>query len=126
MRWSFNKSADAPWQNGCNEALIKRALTLAISDDILTIGELQTVVFEIANLLNERPIGIKPDSDPDLDTYLCPNDLIIGRVSSKIPSGDVDSNASPKKRLEFIQRIVSCFWWKWQIDYFPTLLISQI
>ena len=41
--WVFNKSADAPWQNGCSEALIrsvKRSLGIAIGDSKLTFGEL--------------------------------------------------------------------------------------
>lgn len=49
-------SADAPWQNGVSEALIKstkRATTAAIGESILTFSELQTVCYETANLLNE-------------------------------------------------------------------------
>lgn len=58
LQWFFS-SADAPWQNGTSEALIKsvkRAITLAIGDGTLTFSELQTVCFEAANLVNERPI----------------------------------------------------------------------
>ena len=50
--------ADAPWQNGVSEALmksVKRAITAAISDHVMTFSELQTVCFEVANLVNERP-----------------------------------------------------------------------
>ena len=47
-------------------------------------SELQTVCYETANLLNERPIGRHPTS-PD-DKYLCPNDLLLGRSTSKIPN----------------------------------------
>lgn len=63
MQWDFT-SADAPWQNGCSEALIKlikKALTVVIGDSILTFSELQTVCFEAANLVNERPIGRNPN-----------------------------------------------------------------
>ncbi|KAK4304812.1 hypothetical protein Pmani_023247 [Petrolisthes manimaculis] len=128
MEWIFNKSADAPWQNGCSEALIrliKRSLTLIIGDSVLTFGELQTVLFEVANMLNERPIGIKPCTDPDLGTYLCPNDLILGRASTRVPWGPFAMDASPKQRSKFIQRIVDGFWRKWQRDYFPTLVVRQ-
>ena len=57
--WIFT-SADPPWQNGVTEALIrsvKRAIYASIGDSILTFSELQTVLYEVANLLNERPIG---------------------------------------------------------------------
>lgn len=49
--WSFNKSADAPWQNGICEALIKtvkRLLVIADGENVLSFGELQTVMFEVA------------------------------------------------------------------------------
>lgn len=128
MTWSFNKAADAPWQNGCSEALIKvvkKSIMMSVGDSILTFGELQTVLFEVANLTNERPIGIKPGTDLDLGSYLCPNDLILGRTSIKVPSDTWTNTINPKPRLEFIQKIVENFWRRWQRDYFPTLVIRQ-
>ncbi len=59
----FTKSSDAPWQNGVSEALIKsvkRALNVSIGENMSSFAGLQTVLFEVANLLNERPIGLKP------------------------------------------------------------------
>ena len=75
FEWKFTP-ADAPWQNGISEALVKtvkRSLTLAIGESILTYSELQTVCFETANLVNERPIGRRPTS-PEDGAYLCPNE----------------------------------------------------
>ncbi|CAC5382020.1 unnamed protein product [Mytilus coruscus] len=90
----FTKAADAPWENGCSEALIKsvkKSLSLAIGQSIMTFSELQTVLFEVANILNERPIGTST-SDPNEGTYLCPNDLILGRASSNVPVGNWDES----------------------------------
>ncbi|XP_068247848.1 uncharacterized protein [Palaemon carinicauda] len=126
--WIFYKSADAPWQNGCSEALIKsvkRAVLIAIGDSKLTFGEMKTVLFEVGDLLNSTPIGIKPGSDCELGSYLCPNDLILGRASSKIQADMKFVDKKYKDRLEFMQRIVDCFWKKWQRDYFPTLMVRQ-
>jgi hypothetical protein len=56
MEWEITKSADAPWENSCSEALIKSVKTclmLAVGQSIMTFSELQTVMFEVANLLNE-------------------------------------------------------------------------
>ena len=67
LQWFFS-SADAPWQNGTSEALIKsvkRAITLAIGDGTLTFSELQTLCFEAANLVNEQPIGRHPTLPDD-------------------------------------------------------------
>ena len=88
LQWIFS-SADAPWQNGVSEALIKsikKAITIAIGENVMTFSELQTVCFEAANLVNERPIGKHPTS-PDDESYLCPNDLLLGRSTSRVPSG---------------------------------------
>ena len=87
FEWIFT-SADAPWQNGVTEALIrsvKRVINASIGDSILTFSELQRVLYEVANLLNERPIGRHPTS-PDDGAYLCPNDLLLGRATSRVPS----------------------------------------
>ncbi len=77
LKWEFTP-ADAPWQNGISEALIKsvkRPITAAIGQNIMTFSELQTVCFEVANLMNERPIGRHPTS-PEDGAYLCPNDIL--------------------------------------------------
>jgi len=44
LKWIFS-SADAPWQNGISES-VKRAITLAIGESVMTFSELQTVCFE--------------------------------------------------------------------------------
>ncbi|KAK4316629.1 hypothetical protein Pmani_012229 [Petrolisthes manimaculis] len=126
MTWKFTKSADAPWQNGCSESLIrlvKRAMNMSIGEKILQYGELQTVLFEIANLINERPIGIKPGSDINLGSYLSPNDLLLGRTNNSAPTGYMDGNSSFSKGFKYANEIVNAFWKKWMRDFFPTLAI---
>ena len=126
FQWKFTP-ADAPWQNGISEALIKtvkRALTLAIGENTLTFSELQTVCYEVANLVNERPIGRHPTS-PEDGTYLSPNDLLLGRSSSRIPSGPFKEHLTLRQRFEFVQSIINRFWKKWISDYFPSLIIRQ-
>ena len=52
--------ADAPWMNGAIEALVKTAkrnLSSAIVEQVLTFSELETVFFEINQLMNQRPLG---------------------------------------------------------------------
>ncbi|XP_068756918.1 uncharacterized protein [Montipora capricornis] len=125
FKWDF-APADTPWQNGVSEALVKsvkRAITAAISDHVMTFSELQTVCFEVANLVNERPIGRYPTS-PDDGTYLCANDLLLGRATSRVPSGPFREPSNPRQRFEFVQNVVNYFWKKWTRDYFPSLLIQ--
>ncbi|XP_033096283.1 uncharacterized protein LOC117100609 [Anneissia japonica] len=63
IKWKFS-TPDAPWQNGVAESLvkgikkgIKKAINHAIGEQILTFSELQAVMFEAANLANERTRG---------------------------------------------------------------------
>ena len=128
LTWKFTKSSDAPWENGCSESLIriiKRTLTIAIGENILTFGELQTILFEAANLLNERPIGRKPGSDPLSGSYLSPNDLLLGRTNNNPPQGQWAETSRLANRFLFLQNIVTTFWKKWYRDYFTTLLVQQ-
>ena len=121
--WSFSP-ADAPWYNGAAEALIKsvkRALSTAVGEQIMTFSEFQTYIFEAAQLVNQRPIGVNP-SNPDDGTYICPNDLILGRASPSVPQGPFKERCSQSHRLDFIQNLVNAFWKKWSRDVFPLLV----
>ncbi|VDI48048.1 Hypothetical predicted protein [Mytilus galloprovincialis] len=111
MDWVTTKSADAPWENGVSESLVKsvkKSLEVAIGTSVMTFSELQTVLFEVSNLLNERPIGTK-NSDPTEGSYLCPNDLLLGRSSIRVPNGNFNENSNYKLRWKFIQQVVQNF-----------------
>lgn len=69
MRWFYNKAGDALWYNGSCASLkrlVKKGLTRLIGESVLTFGELQTVLYKVANLISERSIGIKPGNCIDL------------------------------------------------------------
>ena len=108
MVWQTTKSADSPWENGCSEALIKsvkRCLSSSIGSNVLTFSEMQTVLYDIADLLNDRPIGLK-DNDPVQGTYLCPNEYLLGRTKFGYPGSEwmktmVIWHSSEKLRIHF-------------------------
>ena len=123
LEWNFS-TADAPWQNGTAESLIKavkRGIMVAVGEQVVSFSELQTVVFEVSNIVNERPIGVHP-KHLDGGTYLCPNDLLLGRSSNKVPAGPFEQ-CSNLKRLTFIEALADGFWKKWSRDYFSSLLV---
>lgn len=66
--WNFTKSVNAP------SKVSKENITKVIGNATLTIGELQTVMFGIANVLIERPIGMKNGSSAVQSSFLCPYD----------------------------------------------------
>ena len=123
--WSFCP-ADAPWQNGSTEALIKtikRALNTVIGSQVCSYAEFQTVVYEAAQLVNQRPIG-RQRLTPDDGTYLCPNDLILGRSTNHVPQGPFAQKNNLNQRLNFIQEIVDHFWKRWSREVFPSLVVE--
>ena len=123
MKWQFT-TPSAPHQNGCSEAMVKtvkKALKKAIGDTVLTPFELYTYLLEVANLVNQRPIGRIPN-DPDDGAYLCPNDILLGRASSTVPQGPFRRTENPRHRFEFCQKIVDSFWKKWARDVLPRLV----
>lgn len=56
-------------------------------DSTLSFAELKTVLLEVANLLNEPSIVLKPGSYENAGSYLCPNDFLLGRASNHAPVG---------------------------------------
>ena len=123
MKWQFATPA-APHQNCCAESLVKSAkiaLKIAIGEQVLTPFELYTCLLEVANLLNQRPIG-RVSNDPDDGSYLCPNDILLGRASSTVPQGPFRETNNPRHRAEFVQKIVETFWRRWTRDLFPSLV----
>ena len=112
--------------NGCAESLIrhtKRILCQRLEGIVLTFEELQTVLYEVANILNSRPLGIysKPGDDPLDGGPITPNHLLLGRASSEIPQFKYE-NVTLTRRVKFLQDIVSQFWHKWFIVAFPSLV----
>ena len=103
---------------------VKKAITVAVGESVMTLSELQTVCYEAANLVSERPISRHPTS-PEDGTYLCPNDLLLGRSTSRVPSGPFRETRNPNHRFEFVQQIVNAFWRKWIRDFFPSLIVQQ-
>ena len=95
-----------------------------IGEQVLEFSTLQTILFEAAELVNSRPIRCHP-TDPDEGVYLSPNDLLLGRSTSRAPRGPFLESSGSKRRYECIQRIIDGFWKKWNRDFFPSTLVKQ-
>ena len=61
-------------------------------------------------------------NDPDDGSYLCSNDMLLGRASSRISQGPFKETNNPRHRVEFVQKIVDSFWKRWTRDTFPSLV----
>lgn len=124
-RWVFGP-ADSPWYQGAAEALIKsakRSITAAVGKSRLSMSEILTVFTEVANLLNERPIGIRPSPEHEV-SILTPNMLLLGR-STRVNPGGYESPVSIYSRVTMVQDVVTAFWKHWTSQYAPTLLLQS-
>ena len=74
----------------------KLALKKTIGAQVLTPFELHTCLLEVANLFNQRrPIGRIPN-DPGDGSYLCPNDILLGRVLSHVTQDPFRETKNPR------------------------------
>jgi len=136
IEWT-NVMPTSQHQNGAAEILVKlvkgimASLRRSIGTAILSLNELNTLLKETANICNEHPIGIRPNSVSNTD-YLSPSTLLLGRSSSRISAGPFQSkdihNERPgamKTRFLYVPRLVDSFWNHWTKTYLPTLLVRQ-
>ena len=63
----------------------------------------------------------KPN-DPDDGAYLCQNNMLLGRASPEVPQLPFEETKNPRKRVEFVQRIVDSFRRRWSRDIFSLLV----
>ena len=122
--------ADSPWRQGKSEVsikLIKRLLKIAVGSIRLTPSELQTVLFEVADLCNNRPIGVNRSPDADgLFKVLTPNCLLMGRAVNKVPDDETIVHEMKKTdRYELILQVTRDFWSRWTSEVTPLSVIRQ-
>ena len=136
LEW-VNIMAASQHQNGMSEIMIKlskavlKSLMRSIGKQVLSLNELNTLLAETAQLINERPIGMKPNEKVD-SAYLSPNSLLLGRSSDRISSGpfwpNLENDDDPrafKTRFQLVQSIAEQFWRVWVKLYFPSLIIRH-
>ena len=123
--WIFSEKG-CPWRNGSAEATVKLAKeTLAHqlqSHQSLDWSELDSLFCQVANIINNRPIGVFC-AEEDYH-QICPNDLLLGRTHHL--SGECalpeDDEADPKVILSDRELLVKRWWKDWERKVFPTLL----
>ena len=125
MEWVVG-TPDSPWRQGAVEALVKsakRAIKFAIGNNRISVPEFLTVCTEAANLINERPLGLLPSIDSDINV-LTPNCLLLGRACADNPGGWSETDESVRRRCDLVADISHQFWNKW-IELFAPSLVFQ-
>ena len=103
---------------------MKILIKLSVGDSRLTPVELQTILIEIANSCNERPIGLsKPREDGSLIT---PNHWLLGRSNNVLPDDSEMVTSLPMSpRYRLVHHITTMFWQKWSSEVAPGLVVRQ-
>ena len=119
----FSGPADSPWYQGAAESLIKStklSLKFSTGKSRLSPFELLTALYEIANVLNERPLGYFTPVSDDLQV-ITPNSLLLGRTLCANP-GEFQQSSSLLDRVVMVKDTVDLFWKHWSDNYAPTLI----
>jgi len=128
IEWFFSP-AKAPHMNGAVErmvGLVKKAMkgiqkyldrTKTLYDDF----GLKSVICEIMNMINSRPIEILPP-DEDQNTFLTPNLFLIGRQNAQSVPIETDAPIPLTQQWKDIKIISNIIWDKWLKCFFPIML----
>ena len=128
FKWNISP-ANSPWRQGKAErriGVVKRLLKVSLGDTCLSPLEFQTTLMEIANICNERPIGLsKPRADGSY-SVITPNQLLLGRSSNILPDDtDLCSDLPVAARYRLVNHVTTVFWQKWCSEVAPRSIFRQ-
>ena len=123
IRWKFN-IPNAPWMGGFFERMVKsvkRCLRKMLLNTRLNYEEMLTVLREIENVLNNRPLTFVYNDD--LVETLTPNKLLYGRNIETVVTNQNESieEVDVTKRITYVRNIVDHFWSRWRNEYLREL-----
>ena len=130
IKWHF-QPARTPHFGAAHEALVrctKRALYSALDAEKKglrwpTEDTLRTLLFEVAGLLNERPLTYA-SSDPRDLWPLTPNDFLNRPPTADAPLGDF-RRSSPQERYRYVKHMTNMFWDLWEGPYLQSLVARK-
>ena len=118
----------APWWGGFWERLVgmvKSCLKKSIGRKKLSFTELLTVLFEVENVLNNRPLCVVYDDD--MSDVLTPNCLLYGRnldpenkIVEEIDFGLIEGSDLRERKVA-LQNVVEHIWSVWYREYLSGL-----
>jgi hypothetical protein len=126
IKWTFQPPR-TPHFGGAHESLVrstKKALYNALEQEKNssrhpTEDLLRTLLYEVAGLLNTRPLTYA-SSDPADFRPLTPNDFLNRPPTAYPPAGSFD-DASPREHYRYLQRVLNLFWDMWKTVYLQSL-----
>jgi len=108
---------------GAHERLIRSCrehLRHILDQQRVTEEALHTIVTEVENIVNSRPLVAASD-DPEDYKALTPNDLLVLRPMAPLPPGLFDERDRLRHRWRQVQLLSDNFWRRFRSDYMHTL-----
>ena len=102
---------------------MKHNLRRVMGNSILTYEEMTTILCQIEQVLNNRPLMV-PTNNPDDIFALTPSMLVNGSRLDAIPqpcSQNMDAHWHPAKRFRALQQLLSQFGKRWSAEYVASL-----
>ena len=128
FRWDIFP-ADSPWRQGKAErriGVVKKLIRIAIGDSRVTPVELQTILFECADMCNERPLGMSKPREDGTYSLITPNQLIHGRSGHVLPDDVQLADELPvASRYRIVQHVTSSLRSRWSQEVSPGLVRRQ-
>ena len=126
IKWTFQPPR-TPHFGGAHESLVrstKKALYNALEQEKSSLRYptedlFRTLLYEVAGLLNTRPLTYV-SSDPADFCPLTPNDFLNRPPTACPPAGSFD-DASPREHYRYLQRVLNLFWDMWKTVYLQSL-----
>ena len=128
FQWKISPP-DSPWRQGKAErriGIVKKLIQHSVGDSRLTPVELQTAFFEVANICNERPIGLSHPREDGSHVLITPNQLLMGRSSNILPDDTEIAESLPMAaRYRLVKHVTDAFWQRWSNNVSPGLIVRQ-
>ena len=121
IQWTFSTPL-ASHHNGAVESMIKTvklSLNKIVKERVLTEEEYRSVLSEIIACVNSRPLWPSGDGDVEQPLITC-LDLLIPSGLPRDPE-TMNISCNPRKRYQYIQRLVNEWWALWMLHFTPNL-----
>ena len=127
VKWTFN-TPSASHQGGVWERQIRSArkiLCALTSHQVLDDERLVTLLCEVENIINSRPLTTVSSDHRDLNP-ITPNLLLLQRCSPLLPPACFEATDNySRRKWKQVQHMASEFWTRWRREYLQTLQLRH-
>ena len=102
---------------------VRKSVEIAVQNERLSVVQWETVMAQIANSINNLPIGLKNRiSDLEQLDLITPNRLMLGRNNERCGNAPLIICSDHKKIIETNAKIFRAWFETWLVSYVPTLV----